>query len=82
MTDDRLPSGIPLDLFRSFLMSKGFQFRFVPGGFEKWHRPGKYRPVIIRMYQDPVPQFTVRTALRSMLLEPEDLRAFMEQELK
>ncbi|RPD38746.1 hypothetical protein [Chitinophaga barathri] len=74
-------SGVSLDTFRSFLLSKGFQFRFIPGGFEKWARPGKDRPVIIRMYQDPVPQFIVRTALRGILLRQEELQAFIDQEL-
>ncbi len=79
--DQPLSSGVPLDTFRSFLVSRGFQFRFVPGGFEKWHRPGRNRPVIVRMYYDPVPQFVVRTALRNMFALEEELRAFMEQEL-
>ncbi|MGN6511180.1 MAG: hypothetical protein ACTHLD_17075 [Chitinophaga sp.] len=76
-----LPSGVPLDTFRSFLLSRGFRFRFIPGGFEKWHRPGRGRPVIIRMYHDPVPQFALKTALRNMFALEEELRAFMEQEL-
>ncbi len=81
MKDTHLPA-VSLDAFRSFLTAKGFVFRFIAGGYEKWHQPGEGRPVVIRMYQDPVPLFAVRTALRAIGEEEETLRKFMEQELR
>jgi hypothetical protein len=81
MKDSSLPA-VSLDAFRSFLTSRGFVFRFIAGGYEKWHQPEGGRPVVIRMYQDPVPLFAVRTALRAIGEPEEVLRAFMDQELQ
>lgn len=71
-------SDVPLDVFRSFLQEQGYRFGCIPCGHEKWCKEGKLRPVVLRMYADPVPAYIVLNALRGMGVAVTELLHFLE----
>lgn len=73
-----LLSDVPLDTFRSFLLKQGYHFGCIPGGHEQWCKAGKLRPVVLRMYADPVPAYIVMNVLRGMNVAVEELLSFLD----
>lgn len=65
-------SNISLALFRKFLLSIGCEYVGTKGGHEKWKRDGLTRPIIIQTHIDPIPEFIVRNALRSLNVSMSD----------
>ena len=61
-----IKSNISLALFRKFLLSVGCECVGTNGGHEKWRRDGLTRPIIIQTHIDPIPEFIVRNALRTL----------------
>ena len=59
-------SNISLALFRKFLLAVGCECVGTQGGHEKWKREGLTRPIIVQTHIDPVPEFIVRNALRTL----------------
>lgn len=71
-------SDVPLDAFRSFLQEQGYRFGCIPCGHEKWCKEGRLRPIVLRMYADPVPTYIVMNALRAMGVAVGELLQFLE----
>lgn len=69
---------IPLKTFRDFLSYMGLNHIRTEGGHEVWSRNDLLRPVIIQTHIDPVPEFIVRNALRTMGSSKEDYIEFLK----
>lgn len=67
-------SNIPLSTFRDYLAYEGWskseQNR--GGGHEKWIKTGSLRPVILQTHIDPVPEFIIKSNLRTMGVSRKD----------
>ncbi len=65
-------SNTSLALFRKFLLTTGCECVATNGGHEKWKREGLTRPIIVQTHIDPVPEFIVRNALRTLNISMSD----------
>ncbi|MGX5818593.1 hypothetical protein ACWKWU_10375 [Chitinophaga lutea] len=72
-----LSEGVSLEMFREFLLARGYRFSMLSRGHERWlHSTGR-RPVVLRMYCDPVPLFVLNVALRTMEAGEQELTDFL-----
>lgn len=71
MSTHRL-SNVTLDDYRNFLMKCGCKKIGIEGGHEKWVRKDLLRPIIVQTHVDPVPEFIIKNALRSLGLTKKD----------
>lgn len=65
-------SNTSLATFRKFLLAVGCECVSTNGGHEKWKRDGLTRPIIVQTHIDPVPEFIVRNALRTLNISTND----------
>lgn len=65
-------SNISLEDYRLFLKKAGCTSTSIKGGHEKWTKQGLLRPIIVQTHVDPVPEFIVKNALRSLGLTKMD----------
>jgi hypothetical protein len=65
-------SNVKIADFREFLQKCGCKKISTKGGHEKWSRRNLTRPVIFQTHEEPVPEFIVRNALRSLELTRKD----------
>lgn len=65
-------SNTSLATFRKFLFAVGCECVSTNGGHEKWKRDGLTRPIIVQTHIDPVPEFIVRNALRTLNISTND----------
>lgn len=65
-------SNTSLATFRKFLSAVGCECVSTNGGHEKWKRDGLTRPIIVQTHIDPVPEFIVRNALRTLNISTGD----------
>lgn len=71
MNTQRL-SNVPLADYRLFLQKAGCSYTSIKGGHEKWTKRGLLRPIIVQTHVDPVPEFIIKNALRSLGLTKAD----------
>lgn len=71
MTSAKL-SNVPLADYRAFLSRCGCKCTGTSGGHEKWTRNDLLRPIIVQTHVDPVPEFVIKNALRSLGLSRQD----------
>lgn len=71
MSTQRL-SNVSLEDYRSFLQKAGCTSTSIKGGHEKWTKQGLLRPIIVQTHVDPVPEFIIKNALRSLGLNKAD----------
>lgn len=64
---------IGLNDFRNFLVHNGLNHIRTKGSHEIWARKDLSRPVIIQSSKDPVPQFIIKSNLRTLGLTSKDL---------
>ncbi len=64
---------ISLRTFREFLEYCGCSLVSTEGGHEKWKKAGCLRSIILQSHIDPVPEFVVRSNLRTLALTRSDL---------
>ena len=57
---------VPLSVFREFLKYKGLNRIRTEGGHEIWSSKVLLRPVVLQTHIDPVPEFIIRTNLRTI----------------
>lgn len=67
-----IKSNTSLATFRKFLLAVGCECVSTNGGHEKWKRDGLTRPIIVQTHIDPVPEFIVRNALRTLNISTND----------
>jgi len=58
--------------YRLFLQKAGCSSTSIKGGHEKWTKRGLLRPIIVQTHVDPVPEFIIRNALRTLGLTKDD----------
>ncbi len=69
---------IPLKTFRDFLSYMGLKAIRTEGGHEVWSRKDLLRPVVVQTHIDPVPEFVVKNALRTINATKEDYIEFLK----
>ena len=67
---------IPLKAFRQYLIFKGLKHIRTNGGHEIWGGASVKRPVVIQTHIDPIPEFIIRNALRTLNVTPDDFWNF------
>ena len=68
---------IPLKLFREYLIYKGLKCIRTKGGHEVWSTKNLNRPIIIQSHIDPIPEFIIRSNLRTLGVTAEDFYDFV-----
>lgn len=61
-------SNIPLEDFRRYLRSKGYEQEpsKAGSGHEKWIKRGMDRPITIQTHMCPIPEFIIKNCLRNI----------------
>lgn len=65
-------SNISIAQFRALLAALGLQCVRTKGGHEAWSKPGMLRPVIFQTHVDPIPEFIIRSNLRTLAITREE----------
>jgi hypothetical protein len=65
-------SNVSLADYRKFLAKAGCKSVSISGGHEKWTRKDLTRPIIVQTHVDPVPEFIIKNALRTLGLTKAD----------
>lgn len=68
----RTLKNISIDEMRHILTHLGLAKVRTKGGHEAWMKKGMSRPIIIQTHVDPIPEFIVRNALRTMGISKEE----------
>ena len=71
---------IKLSAFRKFLEYKGLKMIRTTGGHEVWSRADLTRPVIIQSHIDPIPEFVIKSNLRTLYADKQELIDFLSKE--
>jgi hypothetical protein len=71
---------ISLKLFREYLLWKGLKKIRTAGGHEIWAGKQLNRPVVLQSHIDPIPEFIVRNALRTLGASRDDFINFLKGE--
>lgn len=71
---------IKLSAFRKYLEFKGLKMIRTAGGHEIWSRADLTRPVIIQNHIDPIPEFVIKSNLRTLHADKQDLIDFLSKE--
>jgi hypothetical protein len=71
---------ISLELFTEYLQWKGLKKIRTTGGHEIWAGKKLNRPVVLQSHIDPVPEFIVRNALRTLGVTRDDFINFLKGE--
>ena len=70
---------ISIALFRKFLESQGLKIIRKKGGHERWAKSGLGRSIVLQSHVDPVPEFIIRSNLRTMGLTVKEFISFVER---
>ncbi len=70
-------SNISPKTFREYLRSKGLEPIREKGGHEMWGRQGLPRSITLQSHIDPVPEFVIRSNLKTLGEPVSDLIAFL-----
>lgn len=65
-------SNVSLSDYREFLSKVGCVYSKTSGGHESWKKKGLERPIIFQTHIEPVPEFVIKNALRSLGLTKKD----------
>lgn len=68
---------IPLKDFRKFLEYKGLKVIRIKGGHEVWSGKDLLWPIILQTHIDPVPEFIIRSNLRTLGSDKNELLRFL-----
>lgn len=69
---------IPLRLFRDYLYFKGLKPIRKKGGHEVWSRKSLLRPIILQSHIDPIPEFIIKSNLRTLGETADDFYEFVK----
>jgi predicted RNA binding protein YcfA (HicA-like mRNA interferase family) len=70
---------ISLRNFRRYLQFCGLKHIRTKGGHEIWSAKDLTRPVVLQTHVDPVPEFIIKNALRTIGKTEEHLLSFLEK---
>lgn len=59
-------SNVSLSHYREFLIKAGCKYIRTSDGHEVWSKKELTRPIIFQTHIDPIPEFIIRNALRSL----------------
>jgi len=65
-------SNISIDTYRLFLKKAGCKHIRTNSGHEHWSRNDLNRPITFQTHIDPVPEFIIKNALRTLNLKRKD----------
>jgi len=68
---------IPLRVFREYLESKGLKKIRTNGGHEIWGGKMLQRSIVLQSHIDPVPEFIIKSNLRTLGVGADDFDNFM-----
>ncbi len=68
---------ISLKDFRKFLEFKGLKIIRITGGHEVWSGKELFRPIILQTHIEPVPEFIIRSNLRTLGSDKNELLEFL-----
>lgn len=71
-------SNITLKEFRAILTVLGLHLVRVKGGYEMWVREGMTRPIVIQTHIDPIPEFVVRSNIKSLGVDKREVIEILE----
>lgn len=72
-------SNITLEEFRRFLFDIGCKRVSTEGGHEKWKKQGLLRSVILQTHIDPIPEFIIKSNLRTLGFTRSDFIKWLKQ---
>jgi len=72
-------SNVPLADFRLFLEYAGCRLVSSAGGHEKWKKDGCMRSVILQSHITPVPEFIIKSNLRTLGLSRADFIEWLKK---
>jgi predicted RNA binding protein YcfA (HicA-like mRNA interferase family) len=65
-------SNVSIRNFEEFLKKTGCEHQRTEGGHAVWSKPELLRPVIFQTHVNPVPEFIIKNALRTLGLSKQD----------
>ncbi len=65
-------SNVSIAQFRAVLTMLGLRCVRTKGGHEAWQKEGMLRPVIFQTHVDPVPEFIIRSNIRTLGITREE----------
>jgi predicted RNA binding protein YcfA (HicA-like mRNA interferase family) len=65
-------TNVKLSDYREFLKKTGCKCIRTEGGHEVWARKDLLRPIIVQTHIEPVPEFIIKNALRTLQLTKQD----------
>ncbi len=71
-------SNVSIAQFRAVLAALGLDCVRTKGGHEAWMKPGMLRPVIIQTHVNPIPEFIIRSNLRSLGISREEFMRLLK----
>ena len=74
----RTLKNISVSEMRHVLMCLGLLKVRTKGGHESWMKEGMLRPVVIQTHVEPIPEFIVKNALRTIGISKEDFLKVLE----
>lgn len=69
---------ISLKLFRKYLEYKGLKHIRTTAGHEVWCKKDLPRPIIIQTHVDPIPEYIIKTNLKTLKVDRNDFIDFLE----
>ena len=71
-------TNISIASYREFLRKTGCEYLRTSSGHEIWSRKDLTRPITFQTHIDPVPEFIIKNALRSLSISKEDFWNILE----
>jgi len=71
-------SNISVSQYREFLSKAGCKYIRTTGGHEVWAKKELTRPIIFQTHIDPIPEFIIKNALRSLEISKNKFWEIME----
>ncbi|TAE33549.1 MAG: type II toxin-antitoxin system HicA family toxin [Cytophagales bacterium] len=72
-------SNILLSEYRKFLQNAGCSHYKTNSGHEHWRKEGLTRPITFQTHIDPVPEFIIQNALRTLGLTKKDFHDLLNK---
>jgi hypothetical protein len=69
---------ISLRTFRKYLEWKGLKLQRTTGGHELWAGKPVKRPICLQTHIDPIPEFIIKQALRTLSADRDDFLDFLK----
>ena len=71
-------SNITLAELRAILALRGLTVERTKGGHEMWSKEGMPRPVVFQTHKQPIPEFVVQNAIKTLGMTKKEFIALLE----